>query len=105
MAMLLPRLKLTDATVSTLKAVAQKRGVSVSEVIAELIEGRLLEAAASDRETLFRILLAGEKAGVKVVGATQFPVDWYNQGGLPHEVCRKVAADYSAWKQVKSPNN
>jgi hypothetical protein len=98
---LLPRLRLSEATYAALRAMAEKRGVGVGDVIAAIVESRLSEASRPDNEILYRLILVGERHGQLVGPTGGFPLDWVNVGRLTPEECREIAASYVAWRRKK----
>ncbi len=97
--MLVPRLKLSDRAVVQLRRLAETHGVGVGVVIAAIIEARLANEPRSENEVVFRLILAGERYGLGVGGASAYPLDWITVGGLSHDECGELSASYIAWRR------
>lgn len=99
---LLPRLLVGDATAAKLKGLAEEHGVNVGDVIAAIVESRLANEPRPDNEIAFRLILVGERLGLRVGGSASYPADWETVGGLTPEECREIAADFNAWKREQN---
>lgn len=98
MALILPRLRLSDATVAKLRRESDRRGVNVADIIAELVERQVGNPGAED-ETLYRIILVGERYGLSVGGTRLFPAGWKDVGRIAEATCRSLADSYIAWRR------
>lgn len=99
---LLPRLQVSDETAARLRQLADHRGINLGQAIEAILEARMAKEAHAGDETLYRLILAGERYGLTVGGTRLFPASWVDVGGLTEEACRHLAESYIKWRGLKN---